>query len=118
MLQAVVGSRNAERVLLFIMARGEGYATEIARVFETDLSPIQKQLERMYKKNLLIRKKSGKAMVYQFNPRYELFLEVTQLLERALSLQNEAFKQKLMFKDLKIQKQLRPLRPPVNIQID
>ena len=53
MLATLFGSRSAERVLLFLIARGEGYATEIARVFETDLSPIQNPLERLQQGGLL-----------------------------------------------------------------
>ena len=37
MLEPLLGSTNAERVLLFLLARSEGYASEIARFFETDL---------------------------------------------------------------------------------
>jgi len=47
MLEPLLGSVNRERVLSFLYARGEGYALEIARFFETDLDPIQKQLEQL-----------------------------------------------------------------------
>ena len=53
MLEAILGSASAERVFLFLAARGEGYATEIARVFDVDLSPIQKQLDRMERVGLI-----------------------------------------------------------------
>ena len=44
MLVPILGSLSSERVLIFILTRREGYAREIARFFETDLDPIQKQL--------------------------------------------------------------------------
>ena len=43
---------NAERVLLFLAARGEGYPAEIARTFDTAPSMIKKQLERMERQDL------------------------------------------------------------------
>jgi len=36
---------SSERVLVFILAREQGYATEIARFFNTKLYSIQKQLD-------------------------------------------------------------------------
>ncbi|MEE8056279.1 MAG: winged helix-turn-helix domain-containing protein, partial [Pseudomonadales bacterium] len=69
---------------LFILAREEGYATEIARLYETDLSPIQKQLDRLERDGLLVNKKVGRTRVYQFNPRYAFLGEVKQLLAKAL----------------------------------
>ena len=37
MIETLLGSTNAERVLLFLLARDEGYATQIADFFDTDL---------------------------------------------------------------------------------
>jgi len=37
MLEAILGSVSRERVLIFLYAREEGYAREIARFFDTDL---------------------------------------------------------------------------------
>jgi hypothetical protein len=42
MLEPLLGSTNAERVLIFILARNEGYAREIARFFDADADSIQK----------------------------------------------------------------------------
>lgn len=85
MLEAVLGSTNAERVLLFLFARDQGYATEIAQFYKTDLSPIQKQLARMERDGLLINKRIGRTSVYEFNPRYAFLKEVKQLLTKAMN---------------------------------
>jgi hypothetical protein len=45
MLEPLLGSTNAERCLLFLLIREQGYASEIAQFFDTDLYGIQKQLE-------------------------------------------------------------------------
>ncbi len=47
MLEPLLGSKGRERVLVFLRARKEGYAREIARFFDTDLVQVQKQLDRL-----------------------------------------------------------------------
>src|SRR6185436_17736989 len=37
MIEVLLGSKNAERVLIYIHTRQEGYAREIARFYNTDL---------------------------------------------------------------------------------
>jgi predicted transcriptional regulator len=109
MLEAVLGSTSAERVLLFIVARGEGYATEIARTFNTDLSPIQKQLERMERDGLLINNQVGRTRVYKLNPRYAFAKDVTQLIESALAACPEQLREALLMQRSRPRKVGKPL---------
>lgn len=85
MLEAILGSTNAERVLVFLQARGEGFASEMAAFYDTDLYGIQKQLERLEAGGVLISRKIGRTRLYTFNPRYALKDEIRALLERALA---------------------------------
>ena len=85
MLEPVLGSTNAERVLMFILARGEGYAREMALCFETDLSGLQKQLEKFEAGSVLTSRPVGRTRLYTFNPRYPFLAELKTLLEKALS---------------------------------
>ena len=85
MLEAILGSASAERVFLFLAARGEGYATEIARVFDVDLSPIQKQLDRMERVGLIKHKKQGRKKVYSLDAEYPLAAELNNLVTAALA---------------------------------
>jgi predicted transcriptional regulator len=85
MLESLLGSINRERVLLFLYSRDEGYAREIARFYKTDLSQIQKQLERLEIGNIVFSKMSGKTRVYSLNPRYPFLKELQTLLEKVLS---------------------------------
>ena len=85
MLEAILGSASAERVFLFLAARGEGYATEIARVFDVDLSPIQKQLDRMERVGLIKHKKQGRKKVYSLDAEYPLAAELNTLVTSALA---------------------------------
>lgn len=83
-LEPLVGSENRERVLIFLKARGEGYAREIARFYDTDLFPIQDQLERLESGGVIVSRSVGRTVLYQFNPRYFLLNELEALLEKAL----------------------------------
>jgi predicted transcriptional regulator len=85
MLETLLGSVNRERVLLFIVARSEGYAREIARYYKSDLDPIQKQLEKLEFGGILVSKTAGRTRLYSFNPRYPFMAELRSLLEKALS---------------------------------
>ena len=85
MLQPILGSRGSERVLMFIHAREQGYAREIARFFDTDLNPIQKQLEKLEMGGVLVSRTVGRTRLFQFNPRYPFLQELRNLLEKALA---------------------------------
>lgn len=85
MLEPILGSANAERVLLFLLARDEGYATEIARFFNTDLYGIQKQLEKLESGAVLASRKAGRTRLYRFNSRYAFLMELKALLEKAMT---------------------------------
>lgn len=89
MIEPLLGSRNAERALLFLLARGEGYPSEIARLFDTDLYGIQKQLDRLETEGVLASRMAGRTRLYRFNPRYPFQKELRALLEKALSFYQE-----------------------------
>ncbi|MHB8157756.1 MAG: winged helix-turn-helix domain-containing protein [Desulfocucumaceae bacterium] len=84
MLESLLGSKNRERVLVFLFCRREGYAREIARFYRTDLDPIQKQLSRLEYGGVLASRKAGRTILYQLNPRYVFSPELTALLKRSL----------------------------------
>jgi len=109
MLEAIVGSTSAERVLFFLVARGEGYGTEIARLFNTDLSPIQKQLERMERDGLLVNKQVGRTRVYSFNPRYPFCEELSAMVTKAIDLSPTQLREKLLLDRRRPRKKDKPL---------
>lgn len=96
MIEVLLGSKNTERVLLYIHARGEGYAREIARFYETDLLPIQKQLDKLEAGGVLASREVGKTRPYFFNPRYPFLNELQALLEKAFSFFPQEEQDKLM----------------------
>lgn len=85
MIEVLLGSKNAERVLLYIFTRKEGYAREIASFYNTDLKPIQMQLDKFEKGGILVSRSIGRTRPYEFNPRYPFLNELKALLEKALS---------------------------------
>ena len=96
MIEVILGSKNVERVLIYIYARGEGYAREIARFYETDLLPIQKQLDKLEAGGVLVSREVGKTRPYMFNLRYPFLNELKALLEKALSFYSEKEREELM----------------------
>ncbi|KXK15134.1 MAG: hypothetical protein UZ14_CFX002000845 [Chloroflexi bacterium OLB14] len=85
MIEVLLGSKNAERVLIFLLSREEGYAREIASFYQTDLKSIQMQLDKFEKGGVLVSRLVGKTRPYMFNPRYPFLNELKSLLEKAFS---------------------------------
>ncbi len=109
MLEAILGSKSCEQVLIFIMAREEGYATEISRFFGAELYAIQKQLDRLENSEVLVSIKIGRTRLFQFNPRYPFLSELIQLLEKAISFYPEEIKQELIMNRRRPRKPNKPL---------
>lgn len=85
MLEPILGSKNAERVLMFMLARDQGYTREIARFSGADPDSVQKQLVRLELGGLLVSKSEGRTRLYRFNPRYSFLKELKALLNKALT---------------------------------
>jgi DNA-binding MarR family transcriptional regulator len=85
MLEPILGSKNAERVLMFVLARDQGYAREIARFYGADPDSIHKQLARLEAGGVLVSKSEGRTRIYRFNPRYSFLKELQSLLNKALT---------------------------------
>ncbi|MBN2587706.1 MAG: winged helix-turn-helix transcriptional regulator [Candidatus Fermentibacteraceae bacterium] len=84
MLEPIIGSLVREQVLLFMHARGKGYAREIARFFNASLDSVQKQLKRLAEDYVLVSEKVGRTVVYRFDPEYPFLAEVRSLMERLI----------------------------------
>jgi hypothetical protein len=85
MLQPIFGSENRENVLIFLWARGEGYPRQIARFFNSELSSIQDQLDRLEGGGVVVSRLLGRTRMYQFNPEYAFLDELKALLGKAVS---------------------------------
>lgn len=109
MLESIVGSKSSEQVFIFLVARENGYATEIARFFDADLYAIQRQLERLEKADVLVSKKVGRTRVYQFNPRYPFLKELKALLTSVLNYYPKEIKEELIMNRRRPRKKDKPL---------
>jgi hypothetical protein len=95
MIEVLLGSKNAERVLVYILTRAQGYPREIARFYATDLKSIQRQLDKLETGGVLVSREVGRTRPYMFNPRYPFLNELKTLLEKALSFYPEAEREEL-----------------------
>ncbi len=109
MLEALLGSVNRERVLLFLYTRQEGYAREIARFYNTGLDPIQKQLEKLELGGIVYNRTVGRTRLYAFNPRYPFLKELNLLLEKALSFYSQEEREKLVIVRRRPRRKGKPL---------
>lgn len=91
MIESILGSKNAERVLIYILAREEGYPREMASFYKTDLKSLQMQLDKFERSGVLVSRTVGRTRPYMFNLRYPFLNELKNLLKKALSFypQNE-----------------------------
>ena len=96
MLEPLLGSTNSERVLMYILARDEGYVREIARFFQADPDSIQKQLVRLEAGGVLVSRSAGRTRLYSFNPRYPFLNELKTLLEKALTFYEQTEQDRLL----------------------
>ena len=85
MLEALFGTVNKERVLLYLFARDEGYPREVAKFYGADLRSIQNQFENLEAGGVLYSRMVGNTRLYAFNPRYPFLKELKALLDKALS---------------------------------
>ena len=85
MLEAVFGNKSAERVLLYLESRGEGYAQAIANNFgDITLRMVQVQLARFERGGILSSQLKGRTRLFSWNPRYPFRQELRALLRKAL----------------------------------
>jgi hypothetical protein len=109
MLESLLGSIGCERVLMFLFARDEGYAREIARFYDTDLNPVQKQLDKLESGGVLVSRKAGRTRLYAFNPRYPFLDELRALLEKALAFYPDELQDRLVMSRRRPRRRGKPL---------
>jgi len=109
MIESVIGSISCERVLVFITARNEGYAREIATFFSTSLAPIQKQLDKLEAGGVFVSRTAGRTRLYTFNPRYPFLAELTALISKAISFYDKESQDRLLHNRRRPRRRGKPL---------
>jgi hypothetical protein len=109
MIGQLLGSLNKERVLIYLAARGRGYARGIARFFGVPLSPIQVAIEGLEAAGVIVGRSVGNTREYEFNPRYAARDELRALLDRALQLYPAKMRDELILARMRPRRKGKPL---------
>ncbi len=88
-LEAILGSRSAAQVLLFLQAYGEGHASRIAKTYEVPLMAVQRQLHRLERDGVLFSRQVGRTRVFEFDTRNPTVRNLRGFLETELELLSE-----------------------------
>jgi len=109
MIESLLGSTSCEQVLLYLNAREEGYAREIARFYGVDYRPIRNQLRRLEDGGVLCSKPAGKTVLYSYNPRCPYRKELIALIEKVLTFCPVDLRERLISNRRRPRRQRKPL---------
>ena len=108
MLKVLLGSKDKELVLQYLLSKNEGYASKIARLYDIKPSQISRQLESLEEGGVLVSFQIGRSRLYKFNPRYYFLLELKMLLKKAVEAYPDELRDLLMFKRTTPRKKSKP----------
>ena len=92
MLEKILGSDTAMKIMLHLVHYGEIYPSAVAKDYQISLSGVQKQFERFEEAGILVSKLVGKTRVYFFNkksPTVKPFMEFIKIYYDGLSLEDK-----------------------------
>lgn len=79
-LAELFGSRAAEATLLHLFHYGESYGRAVSADFEISLDSVQRQFEKFERSGVLISKRHGRTLLYQWNPKSRLSSRLKDLV--------------------------------------
>lgn len=92
MLDKILGSEIAMKIMLHLVHYGEIYPSAVAKDYEISLSAVQKQFARFEEAGLLVSKLVGKTRVYLFNQKSPItkpFIDFVRVYYDGLSLDDK-----------------------------
>ncbi len=92
MLEKILGSDTAMKVMLHLIHYGEIYPSAVAKDYEISLSAVQKQFERFEEAGVLVSKLVGKTRVYFFNKKSPIakpFMDLIKVYYDGLTLEDK-----------------------------
>ena len=104
MLEGLLGNKSAEKVMLALYAKEELHASAIAKLYNTSLDPIKKQLERFEEAGFLVSRVVGRSRLYSFNKKNPIFNPLQELL--AIAYKTEKKLKKIYLKKIVIQHEI------------
>jgi len=99
MIEVLLGSKSAEKVLQYLLARDTAYTREIADFYELSPSVIKKQLDKFELGGIIVGKKFANMRIYELNKRNIFYKELSALLIKARSCYTSEERAKLVKKD-------------------
>lgn len=81
MLETILGSETAAKLMLYLIHYGEAYANGVAKDMGITLSQVQKQLDKFEDVGILISKKTGTVRIYKFNPKLGVVKSFISMIE-------------------------------------
>ncbi|MEN8221694.1 MAG: hypothetical protein ABFR36_00435 [Acidobacteriota bacterium] len=94
MFGKLFGNETAEKVLMYLFVYGDGYPTEIARIFSISLNMVQKQLLKFLDGGVLVSRLRGKTRIFYWNRRYPFLAELKELLSKGYEYLPDEIKEK------------------------
>ena len=85
MLTYLFGNKNIEKILMYLCLHEKANATNLSRLFDSALDPIQKTLRKLEEGGLLVSFLEGRTRLFQWNPRYPFLEEIQALAKKAYS---------------------------------
>ncbi|HEY3317760.1 MAG TPA: ArsR family transcriptional regulator [Coriobacteriia bacterium] len=85
-LKAILGSRSAAQVLLFLEAYGSGHARRIATTYDVPVNGVYRQLRRLEANGVLVSRTVGSSRVFEFNVRNPTVRNLRAFLEAEIEL--------------------------------
>ena len=92
MLDKILGSTTAMKIMLHLIHYKEIYPTAVAKDYQISLSAVQKQFQRFEEAGILVSKLVGKSRVYFFDkksPVVKPFIELIRVYYDRLSLEDK-----------------------------
>ena len=89
-LEAICGNRSAAQVLLYLEAYGTGYGKGIADTYGVAVSAIQRQLQRLEARGVLVSHMVGSSRLFEFETRNPTVRVLRELLRTELEALPEA----------------------------
>ena len=109
MLESLFGNKTKEKVLLYLYSYGEGYAQEMRQKLNLPLRSVQLQLKGLEEGGVLVCRERDRTIVYQINPRYPFYKELTALIEKLFQALPQATRARFYMPRLRPRRRGKPL---------
>jgi hypothetical protein len=83
MLESLFGNSVIEKILFYLVVNKTCYPSQLRTIFQMPLYSFQIALGRLEKGGIIVSRRMGKTLVYQFNPLYPFLKPLKVFLEKA-----------------------------------